>query len=111
MILHRLSDDVSHFVVATIIHFLHRVQNAALHGFQAVFNGRYCSFKNNVRGIIKEPVLVLSLHARIAIDYVVIFTLRHCLIVLSSDLLFGSWILWFFLPGFFSLGLESSLCL
>ncbi len=36
--LHGVTNDVSHLVVASIVHTLHRVQNTSLHRFEAILN-------------------------------------------------------------------------
>ena len=61
VILHRLADDVRHFVVLAVIHRLHRMKNTALNRLQTVLNRRDGSLKNDIRGIVQKPVLV---HAR-----------------------------------------------
>ena len=48
MILHRLADDVRRLVEAPIVHFLHGMEDASLHGFQAVFYGRHRPFQDHV---------------------------------------------------------------
>ena len=50
--------DVGHLVVASIVHTLHRVQDATLYGFQSVFNMWYGTFQNYIGSIVQEPVLV-----------------------------------------------------
>ena len=56
--LHGVSHDVRHLVVATVVHTLHRVEDASLHGFQSVAQVGHGSFEDHVRGVIQEPVLV-----------------------------------------------------
>ena len=56
--LHGMADDVCHFVEASVVHTFHRVQDASLHRFQAVFNVGDGPFQNNIAGIVKKPVLV-----------------------------------------------------
>ena len=58
VILHGRTDDVSHLVEAAIVHFVQRVHNAPLNGFQTVFDRRNGTFQNYIRGIIKKPVFV-----------------------------------------------------
>ena len=61
VILHGLTDDVSHFVVLTIIDGLHSMQNTTLHRLESILNRRHSALQNHIRGIIQEPILV---HAR-----------------------------------------------
>ena len=57
MVFHRVAHDVGHLVEATIVEFVHRVQDAALHGLQTVLNGGHGSFKDDIRSIVEKPVL------------------------------------------------------
>ena len=61
VVLHRLSHDVRHFVHLAVVHAFHRVQDAALHGFQTVLYRGDGTFQYHIRSIVQEPVLV---HAR-----------------------------------------------
>ena len=56
--LHRVSHDVGHLVVAPVVHTLHRVQDAALHGLEAVLDVRNGAIQYGVGGIVQKPVLV-----------------------------------------------------
>ena len=56
--LHGVSHHVGHLVVAAIVEQFHRVQNAALHGFEAVAKVWHGTLKYDVRGIVKKPVLI-----------------------------------------------------
>jgi hypothetical protein len=58
VVLHRLSDEVGHLVVAPVVLLEHGVQDTPLHGFQAVFNGRHGAFEDYVGGIIQKIILV-----------------------------------------------------
>ena len=58
--LHRMSHDVSHLVVSSVIHALHGVEDASLYGFQSVFDMRYGSLQDHIRCIVEEPVLIHS---------------------------------------------------
>ncbi len=57
VVLHRLSDDVGHLRVVAVVHPVHRVQYSPLYRFKAVDYVRDGSLKNDVGGVIKEPVL------------------------------------------------------
>ena len=48
MELHGVSYDVRHFVVSSVIHTLHGVQDAALHGFQTILDMRYGTIQYRV---------------------------------------------------------------
>ena len=50
--------DIGYLIVAPIIEALHRVEDAALHGLQAVVGVRNGSFENHIRGIIEKPVAI-----------------------------------------------------
>ena len=41
MVLHGMSDDIRHFVVATVVQLFHGVHNTTLHGFESVLNRRH----------------------------------------------------------------------
>ena len=56
--LHRVSHDIGHLIVAPVVEPLHRVEYAALHGFEAVAEVRHGTLEDNVRGIIEKPVLI-----------------------------------------------------
>ena len=55
--LHCLSDDVGNLGQAPVIYPVHGMQDAALHGFETVDDVRYGPVKDDVRGIVEEPVL------------------------------------------------------
>ena len=56
--LHGVAHDVSHLVVASVVHTLHRVQYTALHRLQTILDTWHRTFKNNVRSIVEKPVLI-----------------------------------------------------
>ena len=58
VVLHRLPDHIGDFIKPSVVHFLHGVQNAALHGLEAVADGGHGTFQNHVGGIVEEPFLV-----------------------------------------------------
>ena len=57
VIFHRVTHDVGHLVETTVVEFVHRMQDAALHRFQAVLDGRHGAFQNDIRGIVEKPIL------------------------------------------------------
>lgn len=65
MELHGVTHDVGHLVVSSVVHALHAVEDASLHGFQAVLDVGYGAFQDHVRRIVQEPVLV---HAAQMVD-------------------------------------------
>ena len=58
VILHGLSNDIGHFVHFTVINTLHCMQDTALNGFKTIFYRRDGTFKNDIRSIVQEPILV-----------------------------------------------------
>ena len=56
--LHGMSHNVGHLVVASVVHALHGVKNASLHGFQSVLYMGNGTFQDYIRGIVEEPVLI-----------------------------------------------------
>ena len=56
--LHRVSHDIGHLVVSSVVHAFHGVEDASLHGFQSVFDMRHSSLQNYIRRIVEEPVLI-----------------------------------------------------
>ena len=60
MVLHALPDDIGHFIKTAIIHFLHGMQDAALHGFQSIFNSRHGPFKYYIDWHNQETSFVLA---------------------------------------------------
>ena len=57
VVLHRLADDVRHLGVPAVVHLVHRVQDAALDGLQAVHDVRDGALEDHVGRIVQEPVL------------------------------------------------------
>src|SRR5690606_24165789 len=60
MILHRISDDIGHFVKASVIHLFKRMHDAALYGLQAVLNARDRPLQDYVGSVLQKPVFVQS---------------------------------------------------
>ena len=58
MELHRVTHNVRHLVISAVVHALHRVKDATLHGFQTVLDMRYGTVQDAVTGIIQKPILV-----------------------------------------------------
>ena len=58
VVLHRVADDVGHLVETAVVHFTQAVQNAPLHGFQAVVLVRHCTLEDDVTGVVEEVVVV-----------------------------------------------------
>ena len=58
MKLHGFAHHVGYFVVASVVHALHGVQNAPLNRLQSVLDMGHGAFQNHVRGVIKKPVFV-----------------------------------------------------
>src|SRR6185437_7930910 len=46
---------------------LHAMKDPALNRFQSIFYGRYGSFKDYIRRIVKEPILILAKKRRFII--------------------------------------------
>ncbi len=61
MVLHGLAHDVGHLVVAAVVDRLHGVEDAPLHGLQAILDMGHGTLQDHVGGVIQKPVLV---HAR-----------------------------------------------
>ena len=56
--LHGVSDNISHLVVASVVHSFHGVEDASLYGFESVIEMRNSTLKDDVAGIFEEPRLV-----------------------------------------------------
>ena len=56
--LHRVSHDVRHLIISSVVHALHRVQDASLHGFQTVLDMGNGTVEDAITGIIEEPILI-----------------------------------------------------
>ena len=56
--LHRVAHDIGHLVVASVVHALHRVEDAPLHGLQAVADGGHGTFQDHIARIVEKPVFV-----------------------------------------------------
>ena len=63
--LHGVSHDVGHLVIPAVVHALHGVQYASLHGLQSVLYVRHGTFQYHIRSIVQEPVLI---HAAQVVD-------------------------------------------
>ena len=64
---HRLTDDVLHLVVSSVVAALHRVEYSTLYGLQSILDVRHRTLQNNVRCVVQKPILVHSrqlLHIR-----------------------------------------------
>ena len=55
VILHRVADDVGHFVETTVVFFLQRMEDAPLHGLQSIIDVRDGTFKDDVAGVFQKP--------------------------------------------------------
>ena len=78
VVLHGLADDVGDLVVAAVVHALHGVQDAALHGLQTVLDMGHGTLQDHVGGIVEEPVLVHArklAHAALLLDQAVVLPL------------------------------------
>jgi hypothetical protein len=62
VILHRVADDVGDLVVTAIFQLIHAVQNAALHGLEAIVNVRHGALQDDVAGVVEEPVAIEIVH-------------------------------------------------
>ena len=56
--LHRVAHDVGHLVIPPVVHALHGVQYAPLHGLQSVLYVGHGTLQYHVRSIVEKPVLV-----------------------------------------------------
>ena len=56
--LHRVAHDVGHLVEASVVHALHGVHDAPLHGLEAVGDVRHGAFQDYVGCVVEEPTLV-----------------------------------------------------
>ena len=57
-----LPDDVGDLVVAAVVQLVHGVQDAALHGLEAVVEMRDRALEDHVAGVVEEPVAVELVH-------------------------------------------------
>ena len=60
-----------------VLHFLHRMQDAALHRLEAVFDVGYGAVEDHIGGIVEKP---LAVHAR---EFVFVLAFRHQPVVLA----------------------------
>ena len=58
VILHGVSNNVGHLVVATILHFPHGVKDSALNGFQPIISMRYGTFENDIGSVVEKPIAI-----------------------------------------------------
>ncbi len=59
VVLHGLPHDVGHLVVAAVVDHLHGVENAPLHGFQAVAHVGHGAFQDHVGGVVRNQFLYM----------------------------------------------------
>ena len=57
VVLHRLADYVGYLVKTAVVHLAQRVQNAALHGLEAVVDGGHGAFQDDVTGVVQKVIL------------------------------------------------------
>ena len=57
VVFHRVTHDVGHLVEASVVQFVHRMQDTALHRLQAILDSGNGTFQDNIRGIVEKPVL------------------------------------------------------
>ena len=62
MVLHRVADDVGDLVVTAVFQLVHAVQDAALHGLEAIMNVRHGALQDDVAGVVEEPVAIEIVH-------------------------------------------------
>ena len=55
--LHGMAHDVGHLIIAAIVQALHRMEDAALYGFQAIADMRHGTFEDDIRGVVEKPRL------------------------------------------------------
>ena len=58
VVLHSLTHNISNLVEATILNTLHSVENTTLNRLQAILQMGNGTLKDNIRGIVQEPILV-----------------------------------------------------
>ena len=56
--LHRVAHDVRHLIISAVVHALHRVEDASLHGLQTVLDMGDGTIQDAITGVVQEPVLV-----------------------------------------------------
>ena len=56
--LHRMSYDVGHLVISSVVHPLHRVEDASLYRFQTIFDMGHSTIQDAVAGVIEKPGLI-----------------------------------------------------
>src|SRR5262245_2856136 len=91
MILHAVSDDVRHFIIATIFHIPHRMQDTALDRLQTVIDMWYCTFQDYIRCVVQKPTLIHPVQMH---DVNFLFMLLHavgfgCRLIIFVLLLFS----------------------
>ncbi len=59
---HRVSHDISHFIITPVVQAVHGVQNTALHRFKPVIDLGYGPFQNDIRGVIQKVVGIHAFH-------------------------------------------------
>ena len=63
MELHGAAHYVGHLVVSAVVQLLHRVEYAALHGFEPVGAVRHRTFQDYIGGIVQKPIAVHAVQA------------------------------------------------
>ena len=57
VVLHGLADDVGDLGVGAVVHLVHGMQHAPLHGLESVHDVRHGPVQDHVRGVVQVPVL------------------------------------------------------
>ena len=58
VVLHGVTHDISHLVEAAVLQLVHRVQDTALHGLEAVIHVRESTVEDDVGGVVQVPFAV-----------------------------------------------------
>ena len=60
VVFHGVAHDIGHFVITAVLELFHRVENAALHGLQAIAQMRHSALHDYVTGVIEK---IIGIHA------------------------------------------------
>ena len=58
VVVHGIAHDTRHLVEAPVVHLVHRVENAALHWFEAILEVGDGAVQNSIARIVQEPAVV-----------------------------------------------------
>ena len=79
VVLHGVTDDVGHLGETSIVGFLHGMEDAALHGLEAVVDVGHRAVEDDIGGIVNPIILehAAERHGGSLFFYIIVFNFFH----------------------------------